>query len=421
MSDMQKVTVELIEKFELPNDAEVFTPEIFSKSEACFEGADNIFSPEKIAANCDKINMGDETKKALIDCAKLILADDILKRYASHLYFLEFDYGKENLITPSKWQSVPESYEEPAQLLTSVAMIAGVDNVFAFNQSRGIADDITINTLSDIELWAVQLKGSSGRWQPGPIQWHTNHYRNKIYRLGRLQFDFSEVSDALYYQAFENTKDNRIVMLAAAGFQFRSDGQVYNCNGIIDPDPWTTVYTETDDCFEGNPINPKGFAEKRLVKLAKSEWRQILKIGDKTLGLHIPASGRMSHEDCGKSIAQAIEFFPKHFPEFDFKAITSASWLFDAQFEDYLKPDSNIVMFLKEFYLVPCINASDKQTMERVFGGPVDIETAPQESSVQRAIIEHMKKGSHMRMTSALYFPQKYGWGENIYRAEYSA
>jgi hypothetical protein len=172
---------------------------------------------------------------------------------------------------------------------------------------------------------------------------------------------------------------------------------------------WKAEFVKDGETIRGFPISPKGFAERRLTELPADEWEEILRIGDPTLAVHIDASGPMEHEACGDSIHQALEFFPKNFPEFSFRAFTCDSWLLDRQFEDHLPETSNIVRFLRRFYLLPLQGASDRQTMERVFDGPIEnLDTAPQKTSLQRVIVGRLKRGGCWRDATGLIFPEDF-------------
>lgn len=383
--------------------------------------ADALFSAEAISQKCAMMKVGAEVSEALVKCAKIFSGHEALKRYAAHIYYLEFIHSKENAIHPADWNADLSDFGEYANLSASVALVAGCDKCFENDKALGIPEEITIDTLSDVELWIAQEHTNSGKWQTGPVAWLSSHFKGGIYKLGRLQFQFSNNNSGAYMQAFENINDKRIVVLANDGSTFRKDGQFNGANNITDPDCWTAQYSEDGDCYTGTPINPKAFAENRTVQLPKSEWKKIFSHDSKALALHIPASGKMSHDICGKSFEMAFEFFPKYFPDFKFDAVTCSSWLFDAQFEDHLKPESNIVAFLREFYLLPLDGANDKQTIDRVFGKDkkFDLETAPQDSSLQRAIVKHMKNGNHWRMTASLCFPGNFNWGKCIYRENF--
>lgn len=84
--------------------------------------------------------------------------------------------------------------------------------------------------------------------------------------------------------------------------------------------------------------------------------------GDTVIAIHIPAAGPLLLEECKKSIAMAKEFFPKHFPDTDFKCFTCHSWLLDPTHAEIMKPESNILAFQTMFDIV------DKNASDSLFG-----------------------------------------------------
>ena len=70
-----------------------------------------------------------------------------------------------------------------------------------------------------------------------------------------------------------------------------------------------------------------------------------VKKGDPILEVHIPALGKLTPEECNKSIALAKEFFAEHFPSYEYKAFTCHSWLLDKTLSKFLPEDSNIIKF----------------------------------------------------------------------------
>jgi hypothetical protein len=126
----------------------------------------------------------------------------------------------------------------------------------------------------------------------------------------------------------------------------------------------------------------------------------------------------MSHQACGDSFIRAQSFFPTFFPNFQVHAYACTSWLLDPQLADYLSEDSNIIRFQQELYLVPVPGTDGSQTMARVFGGPVaDLNTAPRDTSVQRAVLAHLESGKVWRQGASLLFPDDLQWGERVYRS----
>ena len=140
------------------------------------------------------------------------------------------------------------------------------------------------------------------------------------------------------------------------------------------------------------------------VVLDKAHWAPSMAKGDPVLFVHIPAGwrhGPLSHEVCGESFRQAGEFFARHFPEQAFRGFVTVSWLLDGQLAEHLPGESNIVRFLRRFYLLPLAGTDDAQFTERVFGGPVDDwDAAPQDTSLRRMAVAHVRAGGRWRCGS---------------------
>lgn len=126
----------------------------------------------------------------------------------------------------------------------------------------------------------------------------------------------------------------------------------------------------------GHPAGPGGFA----------------------LNVHITDfSGPMRPDLCDASFDQAREFFPTHFPEEPYRVAVCHSWLLDPQLADYLPERSNIVQFQRRFTLVDRERKPmDDVAFQFVFGRQAsEIDTLPRNSTVQRALIDHVRNGGH--------------------------
>ena len=71
--------------------------------------------------------------------------------------------------------------------------------------------------------------------------------------------------------------------------------------------------------------------------------------GDSVLDIHIPAIGKLDRASCILSLKGALEFFPKFYPEFDFKCFTCHSWLLDSKLKEIFNEGSNILAFADLF------------------------------------------------------------------------
>jgi hypothetical protein len=77
--------------------------------------------------------------------------------------------------------------------------------------------------------------------------------------------------------------------------------------------------------------------------------------------------------------------------------------MLDPQLARFLAPETNLTRFQRFFRLVPVPGADDRQTFERVFGGPVtDWTTAPRDTSLRRIVADQAAAGLRWRMGGGL-------------------
>jgi hypothetical protein len=239
------------------------------------------------------------------------------------------------------------------------------------------------------------------------------HVAANLFQLGRLQFQFGTYR--YDYTAYRHMTSGRVVVMPRNDLPVRTDGFIADTQ---DDAAAVTQHVRVQNRVEGTPIAPTGHVSAQPVRLSLDEWTPVLDRSDSVLNIHIPAGGPMSHQACGDSFIRAQSFFPTFFPNFQVHAYACTSWLLDPQLADYLSEDSNIIRFQQELYLVPVPGTDGSQTMARVFGGPVaDLNTAPRDTSVQRAVLAHLESGKVWRQGASLLFPDDLQWGERVYRS----
>ncbi len=108
------------------------------------------------------------------------------------------------------------------------------------------------------------------------------------------------------------------------------------------------------------------------------------------LDVHVPGDGPLLPSACDDSFAQAASFFGDGYV----RAVCD-SWLLDEQLRDYLAPDTNIVRFQRRFTLTGDSMIADRDVIESVFGASADVADLPRETTLQRAIIDHLAEGRH--------------------------
>ncbi|MCZ7644721.1 MAG: acyltransferase domain-containing protein [Planctomycetota bacterium] len=369
-----------------------------------------------VAEACRTLKMRTDAAEAYRAGAAWLRGNAPASRLAWHGHYLLFKAPREELTTTGRWQLPPGALGEASALFLGLVLLSGHTLVRERHAARGIPEAITLDTLSDLELWTHEYRRKHGRWGFNTWGWLRLHFTCDLFKLGRLQFNFGRCH--FHMHAFRHKATRRVLVMAEDGQRFRADGQYWNADGREATDGvWTSRFECDGKVMRGNRITARGAAVREPLELPVAEWTKVFGRDDTSLGIHIAATGPMDHGECGESMRQAVEFFPKHFPEFRLTGFTCSSWLLDRQFEDHLPAHSNIVRFLQEYHLLPYPKASDGQHMERVFDGPIeDLEKAPQDSSLRRAMVKFMKEGGHWRSMGCIYLPEDLAWGTQVYR-----
>ena len=89
-------------------------------------------------------------------------------------------------------------------------------------------------------------------------------------------------------------------------------------------------------------MNPLGYTENRTVTLKRSDYELALKDGDWLIALHIPGGEGYTPERMMNSMALALDFFKKFYPELDMKGFWSSSWLYDERLRFLIGDGRNI-------------------------------------------------------------------------------
>jgi GNAT-like C-terminal domain/N-acyltransferase N-terminal domain len=257
-----------------------------------------------------------------------------------------------------KWPNVPTTLCAATELIYVYVFLSAVEPLRKMYDSAEIPEAIFRDTLSDLLLWISDYYAKFSRWGFKEQSWLTTHFTGRLFKLGRLQFERRQYAHPYLF------------------YRHRADGVIR---------------------WRGPDEEP----------LPGTDWATILKTGDPTLFVHIPATGPLDPELCSISFARALPFFKRHFHEFYPQAFECSSWLLDPQLEDHVSPTSNIVQFLKRWHLTPEPGATDKQTIERVFGD-VDEHTGtwPRTTSLQRAMLAFIEAGGAWKMGAGVIFPE---------------
>jgi hypothetical protein len=120
---------------------------------------------------------------------------------------------------------------------------------------------------------------------------------------------------------------------------------------------------------------------------------------------HIPESGPLTPQACADSFRRARAFFAEHFPEHPTTRFHCDSWLLDPQLVDVLEPGSNMVKFQQLWQLDGRQRDGDGDALFFVFRrrGEVDVDTLPQDTSLQRAIVAKIRSGGHWHVCAGTF------------------
>ncbi|NOZ22799.1 MAG: hypothetical protein GXP25_17100 [Planctomycetes bacterium] len=408
----------LVTRLDITDTAEILAQGWDRSQEAMPAAAIPFLDGEFLREVCRQVYLPDNMTQAVVEAGGRIAADEALSSLAWYCHFRLAHEGMER-VGVRDWPRLTSALDRDAGMFYVVVLLSLTERMRNIHKKRNIPEGIVRDTVRDLDLCMNKedFREDFGHWGISPriLGWLLNHWRGELYRLGRLQFIPDTWRDPLH--VFRHRKEGVVVMLAGDGITFRSDGQVDGAGGVKDEaGAWTSTLTITDDEITGHPIHPKAYAIAEPIHLPRDEWQQELGPGDPVIAIHIPAGSPMDYDDCGDSIRQALDFFPKYFPDKPFAAFMCHSWILDAQFEELLPRTSNLVRFEKEMYLFP-IRGGSEGTIKTVFGRHVtDIKDAPRETTMQRAFAAHIEGGGHFRAGGCVLFPEDFDWGSEVYR-----
>lgn len=235
-------------------------------------------------------------------------------------------------------------------------------------------------------------------------------------------YDFSQVEDMIqglsrgttaaatyeklstYFTEDEGKMKELTVFLLAALRSY----ETYQAKGISDK-----IFVDTMKCFtrytqeckvkDGYYEFDRGFwayrqASMLLFRLGQLEFEMRFgDQGERIMGVHIPSDAKLTPECVQESIDMALEFFPKHYPDYADVEYSCYSWLMAPGLREILDESSNIVQFQNHFH----VHTEDREPMsvlEWVFKVPENTEIAalPENTSLQRKLKAMLLKGENV-------------------------
>ena len=350
-------------------------------------------------ADClEAIGFSSSTRAQLLRAFDILESDLYLREAVSQVHDRLFPLSENQPYEISDIRrKIADRDREACALIEALALLAEYPRTLESNRARSISDDVTHETLRDMERWMLDFEKKHGH--PGfekPL-WLRNHFQGNLFSLGRLQFELGHAP--LPYRVYQHCDGGRLAALA-------NDGLGCDANGIpqIDGGKWQTRFWEDESAFSGHPVNIfDGSIRPYSVQFSKSEWTLCMSQEDSVLHVHIPEGDPLDAKACDCSIERAWEFFDCHFPEISLRGMLCRSWLLEPQLQSLkiLNPHSNIVRFGARFHPLPIPGATDYQFRERIFPSDAPLPL-PRDTALRRAIAPYLEKGGVLRMVGGV-------------------
>ncbi|MBI3945769.1 MAG: DUF5596 domain-containing protein [Armatimonadetes bacterium] len=340
-----------------------------------------------------------EADPVLIEAARRVRENPALLHLAWHCQRLLFDYRDYDASEVRHWPDLAEALGDLSGVFYLLVALSAIPRMRAHDARQGIPEAVTRNgsrrVPETMRSFAERHAGRRGV-RPGTLPWLRHHVWGDLYRPGRLEYMARPFRGRL--RAFRHRVTGEVIALSEADVVFNAEG--YVDSGALAEAPgerWTARLVEDERAVTGSPIAPTGRAIRREVTLSRAEWACVLARTDPVLDIHIPDGGGMTPERCRDSMNQAQRFFPRHFPERPFVAFSCISWIMNPQIAEFYTPTSNMVLLQNEGYLFPC-PSNGKAGLGFIFGTEqVDPATAPRDTSLRRAMLDHLAAGKPLR------------------------
>ena len=304
-------------------------------------------------------------------------------------------------------ENITGAFEEPSQFyyLTYLAVLPWTLRRY---EQMGISVEIFDDTMRQLPFLFLEKHDAIGRWQYTGFGWIWRHLSAELFRLGRMQFILETFQRGESF--FRNKENGEVVVLCDPTLPLREDGWANGAGGRTQEPPWYGVCQRVDGGWQGNTVGHEGRVLPEIVTLDDARWEPALSPGDAVLELHIPKDGDFSPQSCRESLAFAERFYGQYFPQARYKGLYCHTWLFTAQLQQFLKPGSHILAFRDEFHRLP-VAGSESFLWNFVFGLAYNRENAPRDTSLRRAVLDHLQAGGEIFDLSGVALHGSGQWG----------
>ncbi len=217
--------------------------------------------------------------------------------------------------------------------------------------------------------------------------WAYGYLRPTFFELGRLAYEITKFSYAFRVYKHPETGET---------YAFADADRHYDVNGLPDNDgEFVTTFAEENGTVTGYIFDSLGrldFEKKCFTGLIPA-----IQKGDPVLSVHMPGNEKLDENAVSASLAGAEAFFEKYFPELQFKAFVTSTWLLDTGLRRFLGENSNIVK-LQNRFSITIASQNGYSLFSNIFNTktycPLD-ELVPT-NRFQREVLDMVKAGGHI-------------------------
>jgi len=282
----------------------------------------------------------------------------------------------------------------------ALVAMSGFPRMLAKHQRRGLPFEISQATALDLERWITDKSSPPPTFGLNNLRWMGNHLRRGLLEIGRLQF--IALPCGVAYRIYVRRCDQETVVLAEAGLTASPEGWL--ASGAIG---FTTSFHDDGKRIGGHRVDAASGRISTELSWWEAEDLELRFDRDSlVLHVHIPAGAGLSPAACDDSFQRAAEIFDRLFPEVNWKAFCCTAWLMDRELGHCLPADSNILAFGNRFYPLATPGATSRPLIERVLDSTPDWRNFQPVSSLQKAVIRHLREGGTFRLTSGFILRQ---------------
>ncbi len=140
------------------------------------------------------------------------------------------------------------------------------------------------------------------------------------------------------------------------------------------------------------------YGQGKLFRMADFEFELRKYAGKDAIGVHIPKGTKLDVEKNLKSFKTALDFFRKHYAEYEITGFVCESWLLNPHIEEIMGRKTNISRFGDMFERFDIGDTDGTSVYRFVFGltKPVEVSQLCEDTSLQRNLKAYFKTGKRV-------------------------